>query len=74
MNMGTQTIQKFLAAATTDRAIAEKVAALALESGYEFTAAELLEARLVQEISDAEIADATGGTGENGLAGPRFIF
>lgn len=58
--MENQMIQKFLAAATTDRTIAGKLAALAAECGYEFTAEDLL-ATEVAEIPEDELTEVTGG-------------
>ena len=58
--MAKENIAKFFEAAMTVKALAEKVAALAAENGYYFTAAELLELGEARPLSDEEAA-ATGG-------------
>ncbi len=56
-----ENIAKFLEAAITGKALAEKAAALATEHGYDFTAAELLELGKARPLSDDEMASAAGG-------------
>lgn len=41
--MAKENIRRFIDVAMTDKSLAEKVAALATEHGFDFTAAELLE-------------------------------
>ena len=69
--MAKENIAKFFDATVTDKALAEKVAALAAENGYDFTAAELLELGEARPLSDEEAA-VTGGT-LLGLMGPPSI-
>ncbi len=59
--MAKENIAKFFDTAMTDKALAEKVAALAKECGYDFTAAELLEFGKARPLSDEEVAGAAGG-------------
>lgn len=56
-----EVITKFFDAAMTDKVLAEKLAALAEENGYNFTAAELLEVSAIQPITDEEMEIAAGG-------------
>lgn len=59
--MAKEAITKFFDAAMTDRALAEKLAALATENGYDFTAEELLELDAARPISDGDVEDVSGG-------------
>lgn len=59
--MANENIAKFFDAAITDKALAEKLAALAAENGYDFTAEELLKLGAARPLSDAEAEDAAGG-------------
>ena len=59
--MAKENIEKFFDAAMTDQPLAEKVAALAAENGYAFTAAELLELGAARPLTDEETAVAAGG-------------
>ena len=59
--MAKENIAKFFGAAMTDKALAEKAAALAAESGYDFTAAELLELGTARPLSDEELENTGGG-------------
>ena len=52
--MSKENIAKFFEAAAADKALAEKLAALAAENGYAFTADELLEWGAVRPISDED--------------------
>ena len=56
-----ENIAKFFGAAMTDKALAEKLAALAAESGFVITAAELLELGPARPIVDADMENAAGG-------------
>ncbi len=55
--MAKENIAKFFNAAMTDKALAEKLAALAAENGYDFTAAELLELGSAKALFEAKGAD-----------------
>ena len=59
--MAKENITKFIDAAMSDKALTEKVAALAAEHGYDFTAEELLKYGSARPLSDAETEGATGG-------------
>lgn len=59
--MAKENIARFFDAAVTDKALAEKLAALAGENGFDFTAEELLEAGIQRPISDKEVEVAIGG-------------
>ena len=59
--MAAKNIVAFSKAITTDKALAEKVAALAMKHGYGFTAEELLEACAARPLTDAEMAGVIGG-------------
>ncbi len=61
--MAKENIAKFFNAAMADKALAEKLAALAAKHGYDFTAEELLELGKARPLSDDEAADAAGGWG-----------
>lgn len=59
--MATENVMDFLEAAMTDRTLAEKLAALASENGFECTAEELLELGEAMPIADDETDGAVGG-------------
>ena len=59
--MAKEDITKFFEAAMTDRALAGKLAALAAENGYAFTAAELLELGAARPLSDGDAETVSGG-------------
>ena len=59
--MAKENINKFFNGAVTNPALAGKVAALAGENGFDFTAEELLELGAARPLSDGEVADAAGG-------------
>lgn len=59
--MAKENITKFFDAAMTDKALSGKVAALAAEHGYDFTAAEFLELGAARPLSDEDAGDASGG-------------
>ena len=59
--MAKENIARFFDAAMTDKALAEKFAALAAENGYDFTAEELLQLGAVRPIPDEDVKDASGG-------------
>ena len=61
MKMAKENIARFIDAAMTDKALAAKVAALAAEYGYAFSAAELLEMGEVRPLSDADAEKAAAG-------------
>ncbi len=63
--MAKENIARFFNAAMTDKALAEKLAALAAKSGFEFTAEELLELGSARPIDDAEMENAAGGVPGN---------
>ncbi len=63
--MAKENIAGFVNAAMTEKALAEKLAALASENGFEFTAEELLELGSARPIDDADMENAAGGV--NGL-------
>ena len=60
--MAKENITKFFEAAAADKALAEKLAALAAENGYAFTAAELLELGAARPLGDEEATKAVGGS------------
>ncbi len=62
--MAIENIARFFNAVVTDKALAEKTAALAVENGFEFTPEELLEAGPAGPIDDAALEDAAGGYSE----------
>ena len=68
--MAKENITKFFEAAAADKALAEKLAALAVENGYAFTAAELLELGAARPLEDDEVKKASGGESLN-IYGPR---
>ena len=70
--MAKENITKFFEAAAADQALAEKLAALAAENGYAFTAAELLELGVTHSITDEELlfVTAAGITGR-GITLPK---
>lgn len=59
--MAKENISRFIEAAITDKALAAKVAALATENGYGFTADEFLELGETRPLSDNDAGDARGG-------------
>lgn len=67
--MEKENITKFFDAAITDKALADKVAALAMENGYDFTAAEFLELGAARPLSDEGMEGIQGG----GLTPPRWF-
>ncbi len=76
--MAKENIAKFFNAAMSDKALAENLATLATENGFEFTAEELLELGSSRPLSDDEVADAAGGWSIwdrvfGGPSMPRFI-
>lgn len=54
-------ITGFFEASAANPELAGKVAALASECGYEFTADELLDVGSVQPLSDGDVENASGG-------------
>lgn len=58
--MAKENITKFFDAAMTDKALAARFAALAMENGYDFTAEELLEFGVTRPLSDDEMEKITG--------------
>ena len=63
--MAKENIARFIDAAMTDKALAGKLAALAVENGYDFTAEELLELGAARPLSDEETENAFGGRKPN---------
>ena len=61
--MAKENITKFFDAAMTDKALAEKLAALAVEHGYDFTADELLKLGAARPLSDEDLENTVGGIG-----------
>lgn len=59
--MAGESILKFMEAAVTDEALAEKLSALAAEYGYDFTAEELMEFGSVRPLPDEEAEAIQGG-------------
>ena len=59
--MAKENINPFFDTAMTDKTLAAKLAALAGENGYDFTAEELLELGAARPLSDGEVAGAAGG-------------
>lgn len=59
--MAKENIVIFSKAIMIDKALAEKVAALAAKHGYGFTGDDLLEACAARPLSDAEMQRVTGG-------------
>ena len=59
--MAKENIGKFFIEAMTDKTLAEKLAALAGENGFAFTAEELLELGAQRPISDEDVEGVTGG-------------
>ncbi len=59
--MAKENIAGFFNAAMTEKALAEKLAALAAENGFEFAAEELLELGSARPIDDADMENAAGG-------------
>ena len=59
--MAKENIGKFFDTAMTDKTLVEKLAALARESGYDFTEEELLELGATRPLSDDAATDAAGG-------------
>lgn len=59
--MAKEIITKFFDVATTDKALAVELAALATENGYDFTAEELLELGAARPLSDDEAEGVAGG-------------
>lgn len=70
--MAKENIAKFFGAVVTDKALAEKLAALAKESGYDFTAEELLELGAARPLTNDEMARAAGGYPTKGPKGDWF--
>lgn len=72
--MARETIAEFMEATMTEKALADKVVALAVEHGYDFTAEEFLELGAACPLSDddAEKAVAAGG-GLPGVFNPKHI-
>lgn len=74
--MAKENITKFFDAAMTDKVLAEKLAALAAEHGYGFTAADLpgtgdkadspTDTDSVQSLSDTEAESVSGGRVHSG--------
>lgn len=61
--MAKENIVKFFDTAMTDATLAGAVSALATESGYDFTAEEILELGAVRPLYEAETEAAAGGGG-----------
>lgn len=59
--MAKENISRFIDAATTDKALAEKVAVLASENDYDFTADELLEMGAACPFPDNNFKNIRGG-------------
>lgn len=59
--MAKKNIRKFFEKAMTEKALAEKFAALAAEYGYNFTVEELLDVGAVKPLSDGDVGNASGG-------------
>ena len=72
--MAKENIGKFFDTAMTDRALAEKLSALAVENGFDFTAEELLELGAQQPLSDDEAKAANAGLGEGWFSGRKPLF
>lgn len=68
--MAKNNIIKFLNATTTNKELADKVATLATEYGYDFTDEELLKLGYAVPISDEETETIEGGRVT--FKGPRF--
>ena len=71
--MAKENITKFFDAAMSDKALAEKLAALAVENGYAFTAAELLEYGAARLLEDDEMEDVSGGRSRKPQGGPYLV-
>ena len=59
--MAKERIMKFFETAKADQALAEKLAALSTENGYDFTAEELLDLGAARPLTDEEANTASGG-------------
>lgn len=72
--MAKENISRFIEAAITDKTLAAKVAALATENEYNFTADELLELGETRPLSDNDAGDARGGGAVHpGIGGPVYL-
>lgn len=58
--MAKEVITKFFDAAVTDETLAEELAVLATENGYEFTAAEFLGLGAARPLSDEDVENIQG--------------
>ena len=65
MKMAKENITKFFDTAMTDKVLAKKLAVLAVENGYDFTAEELLEFGVARPIPDNDAEKIHGGTDTN---------
>lgn len=68
--MAKENINKFMNAIATNEKLAERLAALAVRQGYDFTAADLLELGAVRPLSDTESGDVAGGKSQ----GPQVHY
>lgn len=71
--MAIENILRFIDMAMTDKTLAAKVAALASENEYDFTAAELLELGERYPLSDIDVGNMTGSGGLPGIFAPLKI-
>lgn len=70
--MAKENITSFFDAAMTDKALAGKLAVLAAEHGYDFTADELLEYGSERPLSNEE-ADGVAGGIIPGIVRPKYL-
>lgn len=71
--MTKENIAKFFDTAMTDKVLAEKLAALATENGYDFMAEELLEFGAARPIPDEDVENAEGGSLPTRIRAPKRI-
>lgn len=60
LDMAKEAITKFLNKVMTDKELAERLTALATESGYDFTAEKMLEFGSARPLSDGELGKVEG--------------